>query len=41
MKLNLLKQEESKLLEEIQQVQAALKEEEATNDHLKQQTDVQ
>ncbi|XP_034749339.1 interferon-induced 35 kDa protein homolog [Etheostoma cragini] len=39
-KLNLMKQEESELLQEIQMVEEALKEEEAKKAHLKQQSDV-
>lgn len=38
--LNLLQKEEAELMKEIQEVEAALKEEEAQNKHLKQQTDV-
>lgn len=36
----MLKQEENELMEEIQKAKAALKEEEATCNYLKQQTDV-
>ncbi|XP_029997662.1 interferon-induced 35 kDa protein [Sphaeramia orbicularis] len=39
-KLSVLQQEEVELMQEIQKVMAALKEEEALNQHLKQQTDV-
>lgn len=40
MKLNKLKQEESDLMREIQKVEDALREEQTTYNHLKQQTDV-
>lgn len=39
-KLSILHQEEAELMMELQNVMAALKEEESLNDHLKQQTDV-
>ncbi|XP_076608624.1 interferon-induced 35 kDa protein [Chaetodon auriga] len=39
-RLDLMLQDEAKLMEEIQAVKAALREEEAQNEHLKQQTDV-